>query len=407
MQPLTVHFQRYWLFLFIFLIPFSTWYLVQAPFAISLINVFSVVFIGLGIYNLTTGKLPKIYVPDKATLVIIGLLFVAISFGLLNSHPLRSGLGFWISRLVQPMLVGFFVLQMAENKTLKPDELIKVLFWSLLPLVIVGALQLIHVVPLRDPLRISAAYRWPDTFGRYVEILVLLSAPWVFLRSKIIVWQSALWLAGLGIMVASFSYSVVASCVVALLCIVALLPKSYAKLKLVVAGTAMVGAVLAVSFSHQLLSWHYGITASKNTRLEFWQVAERTIAQHPLTGIGLKGWQQQYPQLVAQYGPNHPPLNVTSEQPQNVFLDSLLKAGVLGLVAVTAVLVWPIVQGIRLSKLPFEAGGRFGLGLAGYGIGLLLFGLLDDPLWSDDTAPLLFIVVLLASWFYSRKPVNA
>ena len=407
MHPLTVRLQQYWLFCFLFLIPFSTWYIVQKPFAISPINIFSVVFIGLGFYNYTSRKLPKTCIPDEGTCIIIGLLFLAISFGLLNSHPLRSGLGFWISRLVQPMLVGFFVLQMVENKVLKTDEIIKTFFWSLLPLVLAGSLQLVHIVPLRDPLRISGAYRWPDTFGRYVEILELFVAPWVFLRDKILFWQAVLWLAGLGIMIASLSYSVVASCAVALFSMVMLLPKSYRTLKLVVAGTGVAGAILAIIFSHQLLSWHYGITASKNTRLEFWHVAEKAIEQHPLTGIGLKGWQQQYPQLVAQYGPNHPPLNVTSEQPQNIFLDSLLKAGVFGLIAVTTVLLWPIIQGIRLSRLQFETGGRFGLGLAGYGIGMLLFGLLDDPLWSDDTAPLLFIFLMLAGWYYSRKPVSA
>ena len=402
MQPLAIRLQRYWLFLFLFLIPFSTWYIVQTPFAISPINLFSIVFIAMGLYNLWQGNLPKVWLPDRGTLIVLGLLFLGVSFGLLHSHPLRSGLGFWISRLVQPMLVGFFAVQMAENKALEPDEVIKTLFWSLLPLILVGSLQLAHVIPLRDPLRISGAYRWPDTFGRYVEILVLLTAPWVFLRRSVHLGLAVLWILGLGILIASLSYSVVASCIIALLAMVALLPKQYFRLKILTLVATLIGIILAVALSHQLLSWHYGITASKNSRLEFWQVAERTIAQHPWTGIGLKGWQQQYPQLVAEYGPNRPPLNVTSEQPQNVFLDSLLKAGIPGLIAVTAVLFWPIVQGVRLAKLPFEGGGRFGLGMAGYGIGLLLFGLLDDPLWSDDTTPLLFILFLLMGWLNRR-----
>lgn len=407
MKIITVQLQRYWFFLFLFLIPFSTWYIVQTPIAISPINVFSVVFIAFGIYNLVTGKLPKICILDRGTLIIAGLLLLAISLGLLNSHPIRSGLGFWISRLVQPMLVGYFVLQMIENKALREDEIIRTLFWSLLPLVVVGSLQLAHIVPYRDPLRISGAYRWPDTFGRYVEILVLLTAPWVFLRAKHSLVHVALWLSGLGIMIASLSYSVVVSCLVGLLCMVALLPKSYSKFKFSVVGSTIVGAILVMSFSHQLLSWHYGITASKNSRLEFWYVAKKTIAQHPLSGIGLKGWQQQYPQLVAQFGPNHPPLNATSEQPQNVFLDSLLKAGILGLLAVTAVLLWPISQGVRLLSLLPAPEGRYGLGLVGYGIGLLLFGLLDDPIWSDDTVPLLFILIFLAGRLISHKSIRA
>ena len=406
MQPLAVRIQRYWLFLFLILIPFSTWYITQTPFAISPINVFSIVFILLGLLNLLVGNIPWTKVGDRQTVLIIAALFLALAYGLLFTHPVRSGIGFWISRLIQPLLVGMTVYQMVAAGYLKVEEFVEALFWSILPLVIGGTLQLLHLLPYLDPGRVSVAYRWPDTFGRYIEILLLLSAPWLFLKERLRPWRVMLWLAGVLIMSASLSYSVVASFVLGLVAVLVVLPPPFQRLRNWTLIGLVVITLLAAIFAPHLPKWEATITASRLTRLEFWTVAVHTIQTHFWTGIGLKGWQLQYFELVQKYGPNHPPINWASQQPQNVFLEAFLKAGLPGFIAITGVLLWPIWRGIQVARQNIQDLGWFGLSAVGYGVGMLTFGLLDDPLWSDDTTPLLFSIFLLLAWVHTSKSLR-
>jgi O-antigen ligase len=402
-RPLLVTAQRIWLFAFLFAIPFSTAYIVNTTVAISYINMFSVVFIGLGVVNMLLKTIPYSPVADRRTVGVISLLFAAMAFALLFTDPVRGGIGFWISRLTQPFLVGWFVYHMLAAKVLKIEEIVKALALSLIPLVIGGVLQVAGVIPFQDPGRVTVLYRWPNTFARYVEILLLLSLPYIWFKTgKNRTWFLALWISGLLLLLASLSYNAAVGVIVSGFIFLALLPRQYQKVRVSLMAALILIVTVAAFNAPKLPKWQTSINDSKETRLEFWGVAVQTIKVNFWTGIGIKGWENQYTQLVERYDKNEH-LNYASQQPHNVFLDSLLKAGPLGLMAVTLILLWPIIRGYQLFKRQdLEKYGWFGMSALLYGAGMLLFGLIDDPLWSDDTMPLLFIVLFALAYAYAH-----
>jgi|GEM_PF-3389576 len=411
----SVQLQRGWLFAFLLGIPFSTFYLTEHPFAVSPINVFSVIFILLGIFNLVRGeiawKLPK----DKGLWWVLGGLFLVMAYALLFTHPLRSGIGTWVSRLTQPFLVGLFVEQMLANGKLKIIEIIRALFGSLVLLIVVGLFQRAGLIVTPSTGRITDLYQFPNTFARYVMILLLMGLPWliqaytepgddVLAKGNILHLYLLTWLLGGLLLLASVSYNGVVSCAVGVAVILAFVPgKAFVRFKVwTLTIMAAIAAFVAVN-APKLPKWQASITSSRLTRLQYWEVARGVIRDHAWTGIGLKGWELNYFHLAQHYIPiGEAMLLTTSEQPHNVFLDSLVKAGIPGLIAITALLIWPIWRGIQLVRQRKGAGLWFGLSFLSYGVALLLFGLIDDPLWSDDTIPLLFIFFFIAAWVWTE-----
>lgn len=399
-----------WLLLFIvFSIPLSLKYITKDPFAISYLNVLSVAFIGLGFLNLITGAVKWQPVRHKPFLWLIGVLLLAMAYALLFTDPLRNGIGLWTSRLGQPLLVGFFVYQLVANSIIKVEQVAKALFWSLVSLIIVGGLQYVGVLEYRDPGRITATYFYPNTFARYVEILLLVTFPWIlFGLKKGRRLMLGVWLVGVLLLLSSKSYNGVASFGIALTAMFVLLPKPFVQLKRVaVTGLIVLGALIVVN-APKLPKYQTSINDSRLTRLEFWEVASGVINDNFWTGIGIKTWEKNYGQLVEKYyiqKNQKLPLNWGSVQPHNVFLDSFVKAGLPGFFAITALLFWPILEGRAFIQSYYAKNKEwwYGLSIAGYGIAMLLFGLIDDPIWSDDTMPLMFILLFMLAWLTRRK----
>lgn len=402
--------QRSWLLVLLFLIPFSLDYLTKEPFAISWLNGLSVGFIGLGVLNILLGSLKIKPVEHKPFLILLGIFLLAMAYALLFTHPLRNGIGLWTSRLVQPMLVGWFAYQLVANGVVSIQSCLKALFWSLVGLILVGGLQVGGVIPFRNPGRVTASYFQPNTFARYVDLLLLLTLPWILFQLK----RNrrlylGIWLLGVVLLLTTKSYNGVVSLGAGLAAFFLLLPKPFYFLQRV--GLVLLIAVgLVTAFNvTKLPKWQTSITDSRLTRLEFWRVAEGVLKadHHFWTGVGIKGWETNYSKWVLQYAP-YPPLNYASVQPHNVFLDSLLKAGLPGLFAITAFLVWPLVEGVGLvrSYSKHDPDWWFGLSMATISLAMLVFGLIDDPLWSDDTMPLYFVLFFLLAWAMSHKRLN-
>lgn len=403
-----------WLLLFIlFAIPLSLKYITKEPFAISYLNLLSVAFIGLGLLNLLFGQVKLAPIRHKPFLVLIAVLLLSMAWALLFTHPLRNGIGLWTSRLTQPLLVGFFAYQLIANGFIKIEQCVKAMFWSLVSLIIIGGLQYIGLLEYRDPGRITATYFYPNTFARYVEILLIVTLPWIlFGLKKHHIWYLGLWLVGVLLLLSSKSYNGTASFGLALIAMFAMLPKEYGQLKrVVISGLVIVGALVLLN-APRLPKYQVSITDSRLTRLEFWNVATGVIKDNFWTGIGIKTWEKEYPQLVEKYyiqKYKQLPLNWGSVQPHNVFLDSFVKAGLPGFFAILALLLWPILEGKSFIQSYYAKNRQwwYGASMAGYGVAMLLFGLIDDPIWSDDTMPLMFILLFMLAWFTRPKSKEA
>ncbi|MBU6389268.1 O-antigen ligase family protein [Patescibacteria group bacterium] len=397
-------FQRFALYLLLLGLPFFTHYLFVHPFAFSFVNLFSLIFIGLGVIAILTGQLPIIQVKDRSLVLILCLFFASLLYALPFTHPLRDALGVLLSRGLQAFLVGWLVYLMLEADKIKLENIVRCLFLSFIPLAFTGLLQVSRVLQFSQGNRLYEPYDFPNTLARYLFTLILLSFPWLLTQKKQR-WGWDIWWVGLILLLGTQSYNGIVAFLVGVIYLLYLLPSPYRAIRRT-GATAWTATVIFIAiFARHLPKWEVSITSSRLSRLEFWQVAIATLKSHYhfLTGIGLKGWENTYPQLVALYGPNHPPLNWNSPQPHNFFLDSLLKAGIPGLIAITLLLLWPIWRGWHASRhLSFNKYGWFGMSVSAVTLALLSFGLIDDPIWSDDMMPLLMILLFSLAWVYSK-----
>jgi len=399
-NPVLIRVMAWWCLALLFLIPVSLHYLTLYPFAISWLNLLSVGFIGLGIINYLIGNLPYRPVTPKSIILVIVGLIAAMAWALLFTHPLRNGIGLWTSRLLQPLLVGFFVYQLLANESLRLETMIQTLFWSLVLLIAIGGLQASGVIQYSNPGRLTDFYQFPNTFARYIVILLMITLPWILIQPrKTKYWYLGGWILGVALLLGTKSYGGVLSFFTGLLALFLFLPEPYRRLKRIVILSLIILAALIAINAPKLPKWQTTINDSRNSRLEYWHIAAGVIRDHFWTGIGIKTWETDYLTLLQKFGPlaeNRYPINWNSPQPHDVFLDSFVKAGFPGFLAITALLLWPIVVGYEVVR-QFETGHIywwFGLSMLAYGVAMITFGIADDPLWSDDTMPLLFILYL-------------
>ncbi|HEY1074234.1 MAG TPA: hypothetical protein VGE59_00840, partial [Patescibacteria group bacterium] len=199
--------QKWWLFALLFLIPLSLQYLIKTPVAISTLNILSLGFIFLGVLNALTGGVPIRPVQHRSYVWVILLLLGALAYALLFTHPLRNAVGLWTSRLSQPLLVGYFAYQLLANRVITLSEPIRALFYSLVPLLILGGMQLTGFLPYADTDRVTASYFFPNTFARYVGIVLLISLPWIlFSIRQYKRLHLGLWILGVLLLLSSKSY---------------------------------------------------------------------------------------------------------------------------------------------------------------------------------------------------------
>ncbi len=396
---LFVKFQRWWLGALLVLMPVSVTYLIREPVGVTPLNLLSAGFIGLGIINLLLGGLSLKKNEPRSLWIVILLLVIAFSYALIYTNPLSNALGFWVSRFIQPLLVGFFIYQMIRNDAVSVTFCMRALLFSVLALLVVVILQVQGGVPYVDSGRISAFYTSANGLARYLAFVLLVTLPWLmFAHPKN---KSALWIVwglGLVMLIPTFSYGGVLTFGVGFVALFLCLPSPYARLKAIVLGlTALLFLVVAIN-APRLPNWQIKINESRLSRLEFWDIASHTIQDNLWTGIGIKGWETQYVTLVQKYKTSQP-LNWVSTQPHNNYLDAFLKAGVIGFIAIMGLVFWPVVQGAKIIKSFYAKHELWWVGVSVfvYGVAIVTLGLIDDPLWSDDVALFLWVVLFMGA----------
>lgn len=370
------------------LIPISLKYVTKEPFALSYLNFLSVGLIALTGLGLLTRSLQHRSVGNPVFTVCLTLFLLGMLNALLATDQLRDGIGLWTSRLTQPLLVGYCAYLLLSNRLVKLDWLMKAFLVGLLLTELIGLAQWLSLIPTGDPGRLTGAYQYPNTFARYLDIVLALSLPWLATTKPGRLWW-LIWLTGIAILLGTISYNGVLTFYLSLILFL-LLGNLSRLIKRLGLGLLIGVGALTIILAPSLPKYQTSVNDSRLTRLEFWQVAWGVTRDHPWTGIGIKGWEQKYNQLVRQYVPGLP-RNWGSVQPHNVFLDALVKGGIPALIGVVAMMLWPIFGGYRLWRSRSEY-AWLGLGALGYGVAMFWFGLIDDPIWSDDTVPILFIV---------------
>lgn len=131
--------------------------------------------------------------------------------------------------------------------------------------------------------------------------------------------------------------------------------------------------------------WQAG-RSSLASRFMVWQVSAKIISQHWFFGIGLGTFQQVY---LSQQKNFSPFLEWAIPHPHNIFLDTYLSAGLLGLAGLLLILCWFFFY-ISEEKESFVVSCL--LLVVCY---VIIHGAIDNTLWRNDMAIIFWLAVLV------------
>ncbi len=152
------------------------------------------------------------------------------------------------------------------------------------------------------------------------------------------------------------------------------------------------------------------ITASTNVRWQLWSATGEVVQQHWLLGAGLGGFQQQFGELTRDRV-NYPEfITPRARTPHNLVIGIWMETGLIGLIGLLVALVLvgkTLFRALRsdgntppLGGVREERGQRarsMAVALLGSWFVLLAHGLVDQPIWKNDTMVLFWLLVTLSS----------
>lgn len=150
---------------------------------------------------------------------------------------------------------------------------------------------------------------------------------------------------------------------------------------------ALLVFLAAVNIAWAVPSVRYRLTApfqgerSANARLSLWETGLHMIKDSPIAGKGLTGFSKNYEVYSVDKTLEHHPT------PHNLFLQTWVELGVLGLVSFAIILLFVVLRAIRKRTDAYA----FGTGLAV--IAIFFHGLIDTPYFKNDLASLFWILL--------------
>jgi O-antigen ligase len=380
-------------------IPLGTAYITKDPFAISWVTVFSQLIIWVVAVLVLFRQVPLSFPRQVSSRWMAALFLGAMIWAFVWTDPLSQGIGHMISRTMQPLLVGYAVYLLARARVITKADILVVSSVSLALTIGAIALQVAGVVRSEDVARPTGWHLYPNTAAHAVVLLLVLGVAYCLTHR----WTKKIWLLvgllALGGVAVLFTLSYNASIALWVALGVGGLLVVAKRYRLWVGLGIILPFLLIAGVGPYLPKWETTIESSIPTRREYWVVASKIFQERPFTGLGLKGWEKQYPSFIERLTPNPRPLNWGSPQPHNMVWDTLMKGGIPTLIGVSAFLLYPLNIGRRLWK----SGEWFGLGLILLGVSQLTFGLVDDPIWGDDVIAQLWYLYAIGAALLERQ----
>lgn len=329
---------------------------------------------------------------DKKVLILIALFFISGIISLFVFGINQNKLGQFIVLFLQPLSI-FFITRFIIEK--HPN--LKNLFKSSLYLLL-GAMGLFAVIQYftltglppsywgnsEEPKRALSFFTHPNFYALFAAPLLALLLPDlknIILNRRWL--YAAAWIVGaLGLF---FSLSRAGWLGLATAAAVYLIMEGNKNITRVALAAVIVMVIVIIStptLRYRILLPFYG-EKSAVSRLSLWTTGWEGIKKHPVTGLGLTGFAQNWPRL------NTDPNLDTHNFPHNIFLNFWVETGLLGLLSLTGLLGLVIWRGLR-STDPIK------LGAALFLITFLVQGLLDNPYFKNDLAMVFWIILSLA-----------
>lgn len=165
-------------------------------------------------------------------------------------------------------------------------------------------------------------------------------------------------------------------------------------------AVAAVFGVVALSVDWEALA-SGEVRTSLGSRAMIWSTSLNLIAEHPIAGIGMRNFEEQYLALQPLFPPY---LEWAVPHPHDIVLAFWLFTGVVGLIGFLALSFFVLITVLRrlLSDTNTEERRFHGLVLALF-IAFLVQGLVDTPYFRNDLAFFFWAIVALAASHRSGK----
>lgn len=317
------------------------------------------------------------FIPRNDVLAFILLLLTAATISIFTSPVPAKAAGIWKAFFVEPVIFSFLVLRIIDTK-----EKLRHLFLAVTILVIYlsifGIYQFLTLANLPfswwavdvESRRIMSLLNHPNALalllGPLLALLVFSSQKTKFHWMALILGPFALYL--------SFSRAAWLALILTVLGIG--LFSSYRR-KIITSGLVAVILILIIPFSRQkLLELTSRGDASRQNRIVLWTAAGDIIKKNPIAGAGLAGFHEEYKKYPL--GPDR----VVQNYPHNFFLNFWVETGLVGLIAITVLLILFFKQ---KPPLPFTAAMTV----------ILLHGMVDVPYFKNDLSVLFWTIYAL------------
>lgn len=137
------------------------------------------------------------------------------------------------------------------------------------------------------------------------------------------------------------------------------------------------------------------VTASNNVRWQLWSATGELAQQHWLLGTGLGGFQQRFDELTNDRV-NYPEfITPRARTPHNLLVGMWMETGLLGLAGIFMILV--LVGKSLFAALRRRETQTLAAALLGSWFVLLAHGLVDQPIWKNDTMVMFWLLVALSA----------
>lgn len=356
----------------------------------TLLEVFILTFVA--VWAMKTKPTLRSLVPNGWT-VPIALLLLAATVGVVVSSDRLGALGVWKAYFVEPIL-----LFLAVSRMEKPHEpIFRGLAAGGLFVATVAILQRVTGLGIPVPWdvegRVTSVFPYPNAVGLLLgPVIVIAVASWK--RSRL--FQAAAVLCSVAIVLSQSEAAVVA--VLATLFVAAIVTKRTRKAALAVAVVATV-LIAASPFRQTVIDKLSFRDYSGNVRRSQWEETINMLADRPVFGAGLNGYQT----ALAPYH-THPEYEIF-QYPHQIVLNVWTELGLLGLVA----FVLLAVHAVRRTPA-FRLSDPSALALLVL-VETDIHGLADVPYFKNDLSAMtwLLIAVIAANAYaaISRSNRNA
>ncbi|MBI5411627.1 O-antigen ligase family protein [Candidatus Peregrinibacteria bacterium] len=344
------------------------------------------------------------------------LLFIGASLGAIFIHPFiqlpdgvwvdaqQIALGVWKGWILAPLLY-FIVLVQVFKTPLQVRTLLRQFVYSAVLVALVSYGYGFLGDGITYDFRLRGFFDSANYLALYIAPAFLLTVYFVTTRESQNKKQNYMDLASLIILAHALLFSQSYAAILGIFGALAFyILRHYhcSNLKRVFAALLVLGGALLLILSTQIYTGKFQRfldfknRSSTSVRVEIYQVSANLLQKHPLLGIGLGQFQNQY-QTNAVRVLGHSPLEWNMPHPHNIFLAFWMNAGLAGLIALL-LLIALMHQSFTYPLIAMW--------------GILLHGFFDTPFWKNDLAMIFWLlaaaIVILQSPAHSsaQKPAH-